>query len=343
MKLITNLTKKDLNGKRVLLRVDFNVPVLNGKILDAYRIIAHKETIDYLISRGANLTLLSHIMAVKSFKPLTNQIKRILGTKDFYLYENVRKFDGEETNEDGFVKELAKPFDIYINDAFSVSHRNHASVVAITKFLPSYAGLLLIKEIKNLKKVLKPPKKGKTLIIGGAKIDTKFPVIKNFLDKAENILIGGAVANVFLKTSGVDIEKSLTDDNFLEDANGLLKEKNIIIPEDYIVSDDIILDIGQKTVKKFLRIIKKSEIIIWNGPLGRAETPQFSRGTKEIAEAIANSGMFSVAGGGDTIAFLEKFGLIDKFSYVSTGGGAMLEFLAGNRLPGLKVLGYYDA
>lgn len=342
IKSVAELTEKDLNGKKVLLRVDFNVPVLNGKILDTYRIRAHKETIDYLISRGAVITLLSHITSVESFEPLADQIKEVLGTKNFSLLENVRKYNGEETNDEEFAKTLAKPFDIYVNDAFSESHRNYASMVAITGFLPSYGGLLLFKEIENLKKVLELPKEGKTLIIGGAKISTKFPVIKNFLNKAENILIGGAVANVFLKAKGVDIKKSLTDDNFLEDAKIILKEENVIIPEDYVISDDMILDIGQKTVDKFVKTISESKIVIWNGPLGKTEVEKLSHSTKEIAEVIINSGVFSVVGGGDTIAFLEKVGLVDRFGYVSTGGGAMLQFLAGNKLPGLEVLGYYD-
>ncbi len=342
IKLITELTEKELSGKKVLLRVDFNVPVENGKIFDAFKIKAHKETIDYLISNDAIVTLLSHITAVESFDPLLSQLQEILQTKDFSLFDNIRKYKGEETNDEGFAKGLAKSFDIYINDAFSVSHRNHSSVVAITKFLPSYAGFLLIKEIENLKKVLELPKEGKTLILGGAKISTKLPVIKNFLGKAENILIGGAVANVFLKAKGVDIKKSLTDDSFLKSAKNLLKEKNIFIPEDYVISNDMILDIGQKTIEKFLEIIKKSKITIWSGSLGKAEAENLSQGTKVIAEAIISSSAFSVVGGGDTVAFLEKTGLIDKFGYVSTGGGAMLEFLSGSKLPGLEVLGYYD-
>ena len=342
MKLITGLSENELSGKKILLRVDFNVPVENGKILDIYKIKAHKKTIDYLISRDAIITLLSHITAVESFEPLTDQIKEILGTKNFSLYENVRKYNDEEINNEGFAEELAKSFDIYVNDAFSVSHRKHASVVAITKFLPSYAGLLFIKEIENLGKIIKSPKEGKTLILGGAKIETKFPVIKNFLDKAQMILIGGAIANVFLKASGVDIKKSLSDNNFLEDAQNLLKEENIVIPDDYVISNDMILDIGEKTADKFVEIVGKSKMIIWNGPLGKAEISEFSRSSEKIAKAIVDSSAFSVIGGGDTIAFLEDSGLTNKFSYVSTGGGAMLDFLAGKTLPGLVALGYVD-
>ncbi|MBI2635237.1 MAG: phosphoglycerate kinase [Parcubacteria group bacterium] len=340
IKSVTNLTEKDLSGKKVLLRVDFNVPVENGKILDAYRIKAHKETIDYLINRGAVVTLLSHITAIESFEPIAGQIRDALKSENFSLFDNIRKYEGEETNDEGFAKELAKSFDIYINDAFSVSHRNHGSIVAVTKFLPSYAGLLLMKEVENLDKIIKLPKESKTLIIGGAKIDIKFPVIKNFIDKAENILIGGAVANIFLKASGIDIKKSLTDDSFLEDAFEILKEKNLVIPDDYVISGDMILDIGEKTADKFVEIVGKSKIVIWNGPLGKTEIPEFSLSSEKVAGAIISSGAFSIVGGGDTIAFIEKMGFIDKFGYVSTGGGAMLEFLAGKKLPGLTALGY---
>lgn len=364
IKLITDLTKKELYGKKVLLRVDFNVSVADGKISEFYRIDAAKEMIDYLAGKGAIVALLSHITAIKSFEPIFNEIKARLSREltfisdcvgpdvknnlnraksgDVFLLENVRKSESEEENNEEFAKKLAEPFDIYVNDAFAESHRNYASIVAVTEFLPSYAGFLLIKEVDNLGKALGASREGKTLVLGGAKIDTKFPVIKNFLDKAENILIGGAVANIFLKANGVDIKKSLTDDNFLEDAKNLLKEKNLVIPEDYVISDDMILDIGPKTTKKFLEIIKNSQMIIWNGPLGKTEIPEFSRGSEKIAKAIIGSGAFSVVGGGDTIAFIEKMGLIDKFSYVSTGGGAMLEFLSGIKLPGLIALGMYE-
>ena len=343
IKLITELTEKELRGKKVLLRVDFNVPVENGKISNTYRIRAHKETINYLINRDVLVSVLSHITAVESFVPLSGQIKEVLGTSNFILLENVRQNLGEETNDLEFAKKLAEPFDIYVNDAFAACHREHASVSAITKFLPSYGGLLLMKEIRNLTKTVETPREGKTLILGGAKISTKFPVIKNFLDKADNILIGGAVANIFFKAKGIDIKKSLTDDKFLDEASNLINSNNnLIIPEDYIFSDEMILDIGPKAVEKFLEIIKNSKMIIWNGPLGKPEIEKFSYSSQKIAEAIASSDIFSVIGGGDTIAFLEKIDLIDKFGYISTGGGAMLEFLAGKTLPGLTALGYVD-
>ncbi len=363
IKSIAELTEKELYGKKILLRVDFNVPISDGKISETYRIKENKETIDYLTSKGAIVVLASHITALNSFEPILNQVKKVLSIDldfindcigelvetslnsakpgDTFLLENIRKYEGEEKNDADFAKKLAKPFDLYINNAFSASHRNHASLVAITEFLPFYAGFLLIKEIEKLSSALNMPKDRKTLILGGAKIETKFPVIKNFLDKAENILVGGAIANVFFKAKNMDIKKSLTDDNFLTEAKKLLeKNYHIIIPEDYIMADEMILDIGPKTIDEFKEIISKSKVIIWNGPLGKVEDEKFSVGSKKISEAIVNSGAFSVVGGGDTIAFLEKLSLVDKFNYVSTGGGAMLEFLAGNKLPGLFALGY---
>jgi phosphoglycerate kinase len=343
IKLITELGENELKGKKVLLRVDFNVPVENGKITETYRIKTNKETIDYLLNRGAKITLLSHITSVPGFEPLIDQIRVILGTGNFSLFENIRKFEGEEKNDADFAKELAKSFDIYINNAFSVSHRNHASLVAITKFLPSFGGFLLIKEIENLKKAVEMPKEGKTLILGGAKIETKFPVISNFVGRAENVLVGGAIANVFFKAKGIDIKKSLSDDNFLENAKKFLENNpNIIIPEDFVFSGESILDIGKNTTNRFIDVIRRSKMIVWNGPLGKVEMPEFSHNSEEIAKAIIKSGAFSVAGGGDTLAFIEKLGFMEKFSYVSTGGGAMLEFLAGKKLPGLESLGYYN-
>jgi len=339
MKSVAELTEKELYGKKILLRVDFNVPVLDGKVLEKYRIKKQKETIDFLIKKGAIVGMASHIAVIDSFKTIADQIKEILDT-DFnfmgdcigesvgvavnnakpggvFLLENVRKYDSEEKNDSEFAKKLTEPFDIYINNAFSASHKNHASLVAVTNFLPSYAGFLLVEEIANLEKALKLPKENKTLIVGGNKIDTKLPVIKNFIDKARYILIGGAMTEEMLE-----------------------KNSHIIFPKDYISENGAISDIGPETIKEFVDIINKSEIVIWNGPLGKVEEEKFSVGSKKISEAIINSSAFSIVGGGDTIAFLEKMSLDDKFNYISAGGGAMLEFLAGNKLPGILVLGY---
>jgi len=339
LKSIPDLTAKELYGKKILLRVDFNVPVLDGKISECYRIKTNKETIDFLINNGAIIGLVSHVTVVDSFKTIANQIKEILGVDlnfvgdcigelvkisinnakpgSIFLLENIRKYKNEEKNNSEFAKKLAQPFDIYINNAFSVCHRNHASLVAVTDFLPAYAGLLLIKEVDHLNRALKSSKENKTLIVGGNKIKTKLPIIKSFIDKTENILIGGAITEDMLE-----------------------KDSHIIFPKDYISENGVISDIGPETIKEFADIINNSKIIIWNGPLGKIEDERFTDGSKKISEAIINSKAFSIVGGGDTVAFLERMKIVGKFNYVSTGGGAMLEFLAGNKLPGLTALGY---
>lgn len=364
----------DLKNKKVFLRVDFNVPVENGEIKENYRIKANKGMIDFLISAGARVGLVSHIDG--SFKSIAGNIGEVLGHKIAFeedildpklnspltLFENIRRYEGEEINDSGFAEDLAKNFDIYINDAFSVSHRNHASLSTITKFLPSYAGFLLVKEVENLGRALNEPAEGKTIILGGAKISTKMPVVKNFLNKAEHILIGGALANAIFKFKGLKVGQSVVEDS---EINEILKEtdwdsQKIFLPKDIVVSNDksgkstpeitplqnvknnqSILDIGPETAKQFSEIIKNSRTIIFNGPLGLAEVEAFSMGTKLVLDSIVRSDAFSVVGGGDTLALVERLGLLDKFSYVSTGGGAMLEFLAGNKLPGLEALGYY--
>lgn len=362
IKPITALTEQELNGKKVLLRVDFNLPVAEGKISEFYRVDAAKETIDFLSSRGAIVGILSHITAVKSFEPIFEQIKTRLAPEikfisgaaiggevaanlgaaapgDVFMLENVRQHEGEEKNDEDFAKKLAANFDIYVNDAFAACHRAHASLTSIAKFLPAYGGPLLMKEIENLARAIETPREGKTLILGGAKVESKLPVIENFLYRAENILIGGVVANVFLKAKGVDIGKSLVDDNFLPKAKQLMEAKSDLgIPDDFIIWNGMILDIGQNTLLGYKNVIAKSKMIIWSGPLGKIETPEFARGSEAIARAIAESGAFSIIGGGDTLAVIGKLNLKDKFGYVSTGGGAMLEFLAGKTLPGLKAL-----
>ena len=368
---------EDLKSKKVFLRVDFNVPLTQSSITnhqsvisDVYRIKAHKETINYLISAGARVALVSH--ADRSFRETVSEIGQILGYQlgfeedilnpkldsQLTLFENIRKYEGEEKNDEKLALSLSKGFDIYMNDAFSVSHRNHASVSGITKFLPSYAGFLMEKELSNLEKVLNSPAQGKTIVLGGAKISTKIPVIKNFLDKAEHILIAGALANAIFKFKGLKIGSSFVEDSEVENIDS--EDSRIVLPKDFLISTDrsgqtfpeatlvkdlednqIILDIGPETAMQFSEIVKKSKMVIFNGPLGLAEVEAFSAGTKIVLDSIIRSGAFSVIGGGDTLALVEKLDLLDKFSYISTGGGAMLEFLAGDKLPGLEALGYY--
>ena len=256
---------------------------------------------------------------------------------------------------DIFSKELASLGDVYVNDAFSASHRAHASVHGITKYLPSDAGLLMEKEVRILTDAINNPKKPATIVIGGAKAETKLPVIKFLMDKFDNILVGGVVANVILKAKGIDTGKSLLGDIDPEEAKKIdLENTKLHIPVDVIIcnsevkrsalsaigkiGDERILDIGPDTAELYAKIISESKMIIWNGPMGLFEKDAFSQGTKEIAKAIASSTGYSIIGGGCTITALDKFGYIDKASYVSTGGGAMLEFMSGEILPGIEAL-----
>ena len=339
IKPISDLSENELRGKKVLLRVDFNVPVAEGRAAETYRLKTNREAIDFLTGKGAITVLVSHITAVESFETILEQIRENLGRElifaknleeleeklaaanpgEIFLLDNVRQYEGEEKNDTAFAEKLAKPFDIYVNNAFSVSHRAHASLTSITKLLLSYGGPLLVKEIENLGKAMALPTEGKTLIIAGAKVGTKLPVIENFLDKAENIIIGGVLANVFLKAKGIDIGRSIVDDDYLPHAKKFLKiYSELMIPDDFIIRDGMILDIGPNTIAKFVGVIKKSKTIIWNGPMGKAETPELAVGTKQIAEAIADSGAFSVVGGGGAVVALCKDWIILKKKYHAT-------------------------
>lgn len=353
----------ELTDKKILLRCDFDVPVgSDGKIVEKFRVARQKETIDFLLNHGT-VAMVAHIKAIESFKKMISELEIILGHEvefieslgelgseiksskrgQLFLFENLRNWPGEENNDEIFAKLLADGFDIYINNCFSTSHRKHASLSAITKFLPAYAGFVLEEEVSQLSKMITMPKEGKIFIMGGAKTKTKIPVIKNFIDKSQSILVGGVVANDILKEMGVDIGLSIAD----PDPTGLLegldvRDKRLIIPVDFNIYEKKIFDIGPNTIKEYVSIIQSAKIIIWNGPVGLAEDERFSAGTDSIARAIAESGAFKVIGGGDTIAAVNKLGLLDKFNFVSTGGGSMLAFLGGEKLPGLEVLGYYD-
>lgn len=356
MKIIREDT--DLKDKKVLLRVDFDVPVSEkGEIEEPFRIKKQKEALDYLVERGAHVVMVAHISDVESFADLVPQLHILLGQEfDFIksvadistwlagsgkiaLLDNIRQNSKEEKNDSEFAKELAKGFDLYVNNAFAVCHRNHASVSAITKVLPSYAGLLVEQEVAQLNKVIEAPKEGKIVIMGGAKASTKVPVIKHLIDKAETILLGGVVANDFLKEKGQDMGSSVVDADAHELLTGLdLNDSRLVIPKDFVVFDNKILDIGEETMRQYLDIISKAKMIIWNGPMGLFENPVFSKGTDEIANAVISSKAISIIGGGDTISAVGKLGTLDRFSFVSTGGGAMLAFLAGEKLPGLDAL-----
>lgn len=353
-----------LKDKKVLLRVDFDVPVSeSGEIQESFRIKKQKEVLDYLVEYGARVVMVAHISDpdVDGFADLIPQLHILLGYEinfiksisdicsylEHYagpaLLDNIRKNTGEEKNNPEFAKQLATGFYLYVNNDFAVCHRNHASVSAITKFLPSYAGFLIEEEVANLQKVINASKDGKLLIMGGAKASTKVPVIKNFLDKADQILVGGVIASDILKVKGQNVGDSVIDENASELLTGLdLNNPQLVMPKDFNIFQNKILDIGPEAVKEFSEIIKNSKMIIWNGPMGMFENPQFADGTNKIAQAISESSAVKIVGGGDTISAINRIGLMDKFDFVSIGGGAMLAFLAGEKLPGLEALEYHE-
>ena len=365
----------DLKDKKVLLRVDFDVPVSDkDEIQESFRIKKQKEVLDYLVSHDAKVIMVAHISDKSvddSFASLVPQLHLLLGYEINFiktvleigaylanyagpaLLENIRQNSREKENDPEFAKQLAVGFDIYVNNDFAVSHRNHASVSAVAGLLPSYAGFVVEEEVARLSEVINSSKEGKVIVIGGAKTETKVPVIKNFMGKAGRILIGGVVANDIMKERGTDIGASLADKNSKELLAGLdLASSVLVLPKDFVISENKILDIGQETEKEYADIINNASMIIWNGPMGMFEKLEFAHGTRAIAEAMITSKASKIIGGGDTISAVDSFGLLGKFSaeggsasggnFVSTGGGAMLAFLAGEKLPGLEVLGYYE-
>ena len=350
-----------LKGKKVLLRVDFDVPVSDkGEIEEPFRIKKQKETLDYLMDKGAEVIMIAHISdesVHKSFVDIMPQLHLLLGYEvnfiksiseigtylEHYagpaLVENIRQNEGEQKNDPEFAKQLANGFDLYINNDFAVCHRGHASVSAITKLLPSYAGFVIEEEVAHLSKVIAAPKESKVIIIGGAKASTKAPVIKNLIDKCEIVLTGGVVANDILKMRGQDMGSSVVDDNLQEIFMNLsLSDPKLIAPKDFIVFDNKILDIGEETMRQYIEMIEQAKMIVWNGPMGLFENPVFAKGTNEIAQAIVNSSAVKIMGGGDTISAVGNLGLLERFDFVSTGGGAMLAYLSGESLPGLEAL-----
>jgi phosphoglycerate kinase len=374
---------KLIKGKVVFLRVDFNVPVEKGKIKDETKILAALPTIRFLLRYHCKIILATHLgdpggkkVAKLSCKFLAKRLNHILGGNrvefvdetvgkkadkaikavkpgEIIFLENLRFNKGEEKNDKTFAKKLSAQADLYINDAFSVCHRAHASISAIRQYLPAYAGLLLEKEILNLDKI-KNPAKPLVVLMGGAKIKTKINLIKNLEDKAEKILIGGALANNFFKAMGMETGKSLIDKESVVIAKKLLKNKKIILPLDVVVRrddageaklvdevgrGDVILDIGPKTIMLYSTIIKKAKTLVWNGPLGAFEQAHFRHGTVALGQLIAarsRGKTFGVVGGGETLEALKLTKMEGYIDWVSTGGGAMLSYLGGEKMPGLK-------
>lgn len=352
MKYIKEIEK--LDGVKVLIRLDLNVPVKNNIIVDDYRIRKSLATINYLKAKGAQIILISHIETkdnptlepvAKYFNKLgidcvfEKNYKKALTTKNkITLLENLREYEGEKKNDKKFAKELASLADIYINEAFPVSHREHASVCAITEFLPSYAGIQFEEEIKHLSSAFNPDHPF-LFVLGGAKFETKLPLIEKFMSIADKIFVGGALANNFYKEQGKDIGKSLVSpDNF--NLARFLSTNKILLPVDSLIMDEAIMDCGMKTVELIKNEVDKAKYVLWNGPLGAYETG-YRASTLQLAEILADAtkrGVKTIVGGGDTIATIAELKLEDSFTFVSTGGGAMLDFLAKGTLPGIEAL-----
>ncbi|HEY4521628.1 MAG TPA: phosphoglycerate kinase [Candidatus Paceibacterota bacterium] len=323
--------------KKVLLRVDFNVSMKNGKIADPFRILSHIPTIKYYLKKNYQVVLISHLEQngkIPYFGLVRKFLEKKLGKGNYTLLENLRLNSGEKKNDLDFAKKLASFGDIFINDAFGVSHRKHASIVGIPKFLPSHLGPLFKKEIKELSKAFKP-RHPFLLAVAGNKFETKEPLISKFLNKADYIFVGGVLANTFLKQRGNDVGKSLVEN--IKIPKNILWNKKIILPADFDIKNGKIYDSGLATAKILENLAKKSKFILWNGTFGICEK-SFDFGTKSFAEALGRSKAYKIAGGGDTVTAIHKFGLQKNFDFISTGGGAMLEFLATGTLPGIDAI-----
>ena len=381
----------DVKGKRVFVRVDFNVPMENGAITDETRIRAAIPTIKYLVEQGAKVILASHLgrpkgevkedmrltavgvrLAELIGKPVTKLDESIgeeveaavakMQDGDIVLLENVRFHAGEEKNDPTLAEQFARLADVYVNDAFGAAHRAHSSTEGIAKHIPAVAGFLMEKELDVLGKALSDPERPFTAIIGGAKVKDKIGVIESLLEKVDHLIIGGGLSYTFLKAQGYDIGQSLLEEDKIELAKSFIqkaKEKGVqlhlpidavvanefskdaetqVVDAEAIPADWMGLDIGPKTAAKYGEVIKNSKLIIWNGPMGVFEMDKFANGTKTVADAMAATAGYTVIGGGDSAAAVEKFGVADKMDHISTGGGASLELMEGKELPGILAL-----
>jgi phosphoglycerate kinase len=383
-KMVTDL---DVKGKKVLVRVDFNVPIADGKVGDDSRIRAALPTIQYLLDQGAAVLLCSHLGRPKgvdpvfSMKPVAQHLgtlidapvafaedcvgepaataAAVLQPGQVLVLENTRFHDGEKKNDPEMAKQMAALADLYVNDAFGSAHRAHASTVGVTDYLPAAAGFLLEKEIKYLGNAIADPERPFVTILGGAKVSDKIGVIENLLDKSDRILIGGGMANTFFKAQGYEMADSLVEEDAIETAKSLLEKagEKLLLPVDMVIADafaadathqvvdvgDVpagwrVLDIGPRTVDAFGAVIARAGTVVWNGPMGVFEFEKFAKGTFAVAKAVAESGTTSIIGGGDSISAINKSGLQDQITHISTGGGASLEMLEGKMLPGLAAL-----
>jgi phosphoglycerate kinase len=382
-----------LKGKKVIVRVDLNVPMKDGAITEISRIVKILPTIKLLIEKEAKIIILSHIgrpngkiVNGMSLKPISKKLSDLLNIEVLFnkneidektfteidkipdgsvmMLENIRFYEGEEKNEESFAKKISNLGDVYVNDAFSCSHRAHSSIEGITKYIPSYCGLQFVEEINALKRITSKIVRPVTCIIGGSKISTKIKIISNLIKDFDNIIIVGGMGNAMLKNTGVNIGKSVCDDGYKDLVKEILKKSKthdcqIYYPLDVVVSktldgngaikeidevnnDEMILDIGPKTITSIKNIIDKSNTVLWNGPAGYFENPKFANGTKKILEIIADkrnkNEIYAVAGGGETVAVINKFNKFETFNFVSTAGGAFLEYLEGKELPGIRAL-----
>ena len=329
---------KTVKGKIALVRVDFNVPIRGGKILDFFRIKKAFPTIDFLLKKGAKVVLISHLgkESGTTLEPVMKYVSRFYKKDQVALLENLRLQDGEEKNDQAYARDLASLADFFINDAFPVCHRRHASIVSVPKYLPSYAGLQLEAEMKSLSLAFKKPTHPFLFILGGAKFETKIPLIKKYLKIADHVFIGGALMNNFFHELGVDVGDSLIDKkNF--GLKNIAKNKKIVLPIDVVVDNKSFVDIGVASVEVLSTLIQKSRFVLMNGPMGNYEKG-FGQATEKILKVLANSKAKVVLGGGDTVALVSKLKLENKFFFVSTGGGATLEYLAHGTLPGIEAL-----
>jgi phosphoglycerate kinase len=388
------LDQAKLSGKRVLVRLDLNVPMENGKVTDATRIERQAPTVTESADKGGKVILLSHLGRPKgpdpkeSLRPVAAELARVIGrpvafaedcigpvaaaavdklrTGDILCLENTRFHPGEEKNDPAFVAELARLGDIFVNDAFSAAHRAHASTEGLAHKLPAYAGRSMQAELEALSQALETPERPVTAIVGGAKVSTKLDLLGNLLGKVDVLIIGGGMANTFLAALGEPIGKSLAERDLVQTARAIMDKakslrREIILPLDAVVAqkfeahapskvveiarvaaDDMILDIGPRSIEHVVSALARTKTLVWNGPVGAFEKEPFDNGTIELAEAAAEltlaGRLISVAGGGDTVAALNAAGVLDRFTYVSTAGGAFLEWLEGKRLPGVEVL-----
>lgn len=387
MKIKSIRQEKNLKGKKVLLRVDFNVPLTDNGVIgrsEDYRIVKTLPTIKYLVAKGAKVIIMAHLgrpdgKVVEKFRldPVAKRLSQLLKKKvskskeiigwetetkigemknsDILMLENVRFDAREEKGDKVFAKALANLGDIFVNDGFAVSHRDQATVSTIQNYLPSYAGFLLEDEITYLSKVLKKPKQPLVVIIGGAKMETKIKVIKNFIKVVKKVLLGGALANTVLHVMGISVGNSRLEIGMFSEVKKLrLIDNKIVVPIDGVMAiktdatkgrmdaladikpNELILDIGPETVKLYEKIIASAKMVMWNGPMGLIENPEFAKGTIALIKILAKSKAETIVGGGETVEMIRKMKLENKFTFISTGGGAMLEFLEGKKLPGLR-------